>query len=127
MSILVMGLLILFGAPFASLHVETFLCAVHISVLSVQPLVYVYNLDSNVWRLIVSCKLPLDGVYGAAAGAWAGAWFGAVPIPLDWDRPWQQWPITILVGAYIGTAVGTLYGSLYDYVRSSVNVEKKRK
>jgi phosphatidylinositol glycan class F len=35
-----------------------------------------------------------------------GAWIGAVPIPLDWDREWQKWPVTILTGAYVGWAVG---------------------
>lgn len=113
MSVLVFGLLILFGAPASSYIYETFLCAVHISVLSVQPLVYVYNLDSETWIDIISVKLPLNGVYGASVGAWFGAWLGAIPIPLDWDRPWQQWPITILTGSYIGTAVGTLVGATY--------------
>lgn len=119
MSVLVFGLLILFGAPASSYVYQTFLCAVHISVLSVQPLVYVYNLDSNTWKDIISAKLPLNGVYGASVGAWVGAWLGAIPIPLDWDRPWQQWPITILTGSYIGTAVGTLIGASYRKFRKS--------
>lgn len=117
MSVLVFGLLILFGAPASTYLHETFLCAVHISVLSVQPLVYVYNLDSETWKDIISVKLPLNGVYGASVGAWVGAWLGAIPIPLDWDRPWQQWPITILAGSYIGTAVGTLVGATYRKFR----------
>ena len=25
-----------------------------------------------------------------------------VPIPLDWDRDWQKWPVTIVTGAYLG-------------------------
>lgn len=113
MSVLVFGLLILFGAPAASLVHSTFLCAVHISLLSVLPLVYIYNLDSQTWKDIISVRLPLNGVYGASVGTWVGAWLGAIPIPLDWDRPWQQWPITILVGSYVGTALGTLIGATY--------------
>lgn len=31
-----------------------------------------------------------------------GAWLGAFPIPLDWDRPWQAWPITCCIGASLG-------------------------
>lgn len=107
------GLLILFGAPTASYILHTFLCAVHISLLSVLPLVYVYNLDAATWKDIIAVRLPLNGVYGASVGTWVGAWLGAIPIPLDWDRPWQQWPITILVGAYFGTAVGTMIGATY--------------
>ena len=30
---------------------------------------------------------------------------GQVPIPLDWDREWQKWPVTIVTGAYIGWSV----------------------
>ena len=28
-------------------------------------------------------------VFYPAVGAMIGAWAGAIPIPLDWDRPWQ--------------------------------------
>lgn len=116
LSVLVFGLLILFGAPVTSLLPDTFFCAVHISLVSVMPLVYVYNLDSTIWRDIISVKLPLNSVYGGAVGTWLGAWLGAIPIPLDWDRPWQQWPITIVGGAYYGTAVGTIIGALYAII-----------
>lgn len=39
-----------------------------------------------------------------------GAWIGAIPIPLDWDREWQKWPVTILTGLYCGAVVGKLVG-----------------
>jgi len=45
-------------------------------------------------------------------GTCIGAWFGAVPIPLDWDRDWQRWPITIVTGAYIGWAIGRSLGGM---------------
>ena len=56
--------------------------------------------------------LPIDETFGAALGAILGAWFGAVPIPLDWDREWQKWPVTIVTGAYIGWAIGKTVGGL---------------
>jgi phosphatidylinositol glycan class F len=115
MSILTLMLLILFGAPFMRLLPESLSVAMHISLLSVQPLVFVYNLDSRIWKDIIAVKLPLNGVYGASVGTWLGAWLGAIPIPLDWDRPWQRWPITIFVGAYLGTAIGTLVGAIYRH------------
>jgi phosphatidylinositol glycan class F len=121
MSVLVFGLLILFGAPATILVSETYLCAVHIALLSVQPLVFVYSLDSNIWKDIVSVKLPLNGVYGASIGTWVGAWLGAVPIPLDWDRPWQRWPVTILTGAYMGAAVGAVVGAVCKQARINPN------
>ncbi|XP_015773139.1 PREDICTED: phosphatidylinositol-glycan biosynthesis class F protein-like, partial [Acropora digitifera] len=35
-----------------------------------------------------------------------GAWLGAFPIPLDWDRPWQVWPIPCVIGALVGYITG---------------------
>lgn len=36
---------------------------------------------------------------------------GAVPIPLDWDRDWQKWPVTIVAGMYAGAVVGKAVGA----------------
>lgn len=33
-----------------------------------------------------------------------------VPIPLDWDRDWQKWPVTIVTGAYAGWFVFRFVG-----------------
>lgn len=43
-------------------------------------------------------------------GTAVGAWLGAVPIPLDWDRAWQAWPVTVVVGAYAGGVLGRAVG-----------------
>ncbi|EEA27324.1 Glycosylphosphatidylinositol (GPI) anchor assembly protein [Talaromyces marneffei ATCC 18224] len=103
-------LLILFGAPFTTHTAHTVLCAAHMALLTVTPLVYVHGVDGNVWKQVWAFTRPADAVWGGALGACVGAWLGAVPIPLDWDRPWQAYPITILTGAYIGFAVGQLVG-----------------
>ncbi|KAJ5542705.1 GPI biosynthesis protein Pig-F [Penicillium sp. DV-2018c] len=101
-------LLVLFGAPLTTHNLETILCAAHMAVLSATALVYVHGVDRAVWNEVWGINRPADAVWGGALGTGLGAWFGAVPIPLDWDRPWQAFPITILVGAYIGFAVGSL-------------------
>ncbi|OIT06628.1 PREDICTED: glycosylphosphatidylinositol anchor biosynthesis protein 11 [Nicotiana attenuata] len=41
-----------------------------------------------------------------AHGAVIGAWFGAWPMPLDWESPWQEWPICVTYGAIAGYLVG---------------------
>lgn len=45
-------------------------------------------------------------MFGGVVGACIGAWLGAVPIPLDWDREWQKWPVTVVTGLYLGYLVG---------------------
>ena len=47
-----------------------------------------------------------------ALGACVGAWIGAIPIPLDWDREWQKWPVTIICGLYAGAVIGKVAGGL---------------
>lgn len=43
-----------------------------------------------------------------------GGWLGAIPIALDWDRDWQAWPVTVLVGCYGGWVAGkTLLGPVF--------------
>ncbi|OOF92841.1 hypothetical protein ASPCADRAFT_19324, partial [Aspergillus carbonarius ITEM 5010] len=103
-------LLVLFGAPFTTHHIQTLLCAAHMAILSSTALIYVHGVDGPVWKEIWGCKRPGDAVWGGALGTAVGAWLGAVPIPLDWDRPWQAYPITILTGAYLGFVVGGMLG-----------------
>jgi len=43
-------------------------------------------------------------VVGTAVGSWAGAF----PIALDWDRPWQAWPLTPAYAAILGYILGSL-------------------
>ncbi|KAH7025929.1 GPI biosynthesis protein family Pig-F-domain-containing protein [Microdochium trichocladiopsis] len=104
------ALLILFGAPFLALVPHTLLCASHISLLGFFPLLYTSGVSGPAWLEILSARAGLDEVFGGLVGVTAGAWLGAVPIPLDWDREWQKWPVTILAGVYVGYALGKLVG-----------------
>jgi len=102
--------MVLFGAPFLTHVPHTLLCAAHLAVLAVFPLCYTQGVDGAAWRARASFRAPLDEVYGGAVGACVGAWLGAVPIPLDWDREWQKWPVTILCGMYGGYVLGRILG-----------------
>ncbi|KAG8627027.1 hypothetical protein KVT40_004510 [Elsinoe batatas] len=103
-------LLLLFGAPFTTHQLHTLLCAAHIALLAAPQLIYVHGVVAEKWLAIASLNEPVDEVFGASLGAAVGAWVGAVPIPLDWDREWQRWPVTILAGAYAGWAIGRTVG-----------------
>ncbi|KAK1754483.1 glycosylphophatidylinositol anchor phosphoethanolamine transferase [Echria macrotheca] len=103
-----------FGAPLYTLVAHTGLCAAHLAVLSLFPLFYVHGVDGGAWRAVGAFQAPFDEVFGGFVGAFVGAWLGAVPIPLDWDRDWQRWPVTILCGLYGGCLLGrVLGGSLF--------------
>ncbi|GME43972.1 Recombination hotspot-binding protein [Neofusicoccum parvum] len=96
---LVSIILILFGAPLTTHLGHTVLCAAHIAYLAAVPTIYAFGVDGAKWRELVALMVPVDEVVGAAIGTLVGAWAGAVPIPLDWDREWQKWPVTIVCGA----------------------------
>lgn len=100
-------LFVLFGAPFLTHIAHTFLCCAHFAVLAIFPIFYVRGSDPVALQAVLGASAPLDQTFGGLAGATIGAWLGAVPIPLDWDREWQKWPVTIVVGAYLGYIIGS--------------------
>ncbi|CAI7675959.1 unnamed protein product [Penicillium manginii] len=127
------ALLVLFGAPLTTHNAETVLCAAHMAFLSASGLVYAHGVDGLVWKEVWGIARPADAVWGGALGTGLGAWFGAIPIPLDWDRPWQAFPITILAGAYIGYAAGSLisrtpflYGKRVQFAPEAIEEDEKK-
>lgn len=102
--------MMLFGAPVLTHLQHTLLCAAHLSILAIFPLFYVHGVDSASWLAVAGFRAPFDETFGGLVGAVVGAWLGAVPIPLDWDREWQKWPVTVLCGVYIGYLLGKTIG-----------------
>ena len=45
-------------------------------------------------------------------GSLFGAWLGCCTHPLDWEMPWQPWPIAAGLGACWGAAVGSALAAL---------------
>ncbi|KKF97616.1 Glycosylphosphatidylinositol anchor biosynthesis protein 11 [Ceratocystis fimbriata CBS 114723] len=115
--------LVLFGGPFLNLVKPTFLCAAHFSLVCMFPLFYAHGVESSTWLAIGSLGQPIDEPYGALCGGLLGAWLGAVPIPLDWDREWQKWPVTIVCGIYMGAALGRLLGGTLMFGRRVVELD----
>ncbi|KAG7806512.1 hypothetical protein KL921_004909 [Ogataea angusta] len=114
-------ILLVFGAPIGSLTEETAFLALHLSFLTIFPLLLAYKFtDSDAgdtWIRLLTFQVPAfykNQVYLQAMGALVGCWLGVIPIPLDWDRDWQQWPITLLTGAYVGSFAGSSISYLYN-------------
>lgn len=119
-------LFILFGAPFLTHVSHTFLCCAHLAVLAVFPIFYVRGVDSSALQAVLGVSAPLDQTFGGFVGAFLGAWLGAIPIPLDWDREWQKWPVTIVAGVYLGYFVGAkLFGTVFYGKRWAAAVKEE--
>lgn len=111
----VYALFVLFGAPFLDNTLNTVLCAFHFCLLGLFPVFFVRGLDNQALVAVAGAAAPIDETFGALGGAILGAWLGAIPIPLDWDRDWQKWPVTIVVGMYLGSCLGSLVGGTILY------------
>ncbi|QPH05555.1 hypothetical protein C2857_003418 [Epichloe festucae Fl1] len=107
-------LFVLFGAPFLDHVAHTALCAAHFALLAMFPVLYSRGSDGQALTAVAGASAPLDETFGSLVGAVVGAWLGAIPIPLDWDRDWQKWPVTILVGMYAGSLLcSSVSGTLF--------------
>ncbi|XP_024002695.2 phosphatidylinositol-glycan biosynthesis class F protein isoform X2 [Salvelinus sp. IW2-2015] len=101
---------ILYGAPLLETALETFSLAVLLTSLTTLRCVCVLGPNVQAWIRVFSrhgamsvWDTSLQMVVGCSV---VGAWLGAFPIPLDWDRPWQVWPVSCSLGAVIGYLTG---------------------
>ncbi|KAJ6588217.1 GPI biosynthesis protein family Pig-F-domain-containing protein [Mycena capillaripes] len=126
-SVFFHAVLILFGAPLASHVWQTYLLALLLAVLTVFPSAYTIGspLDSVMsWMTWVrlfaefSVRTPVErAMLYPAVGTIIGCWLGAIPIALDWDRPWQAWPLTPALGAVVGYILSSLAALTASAVR----------
>lgn len=97
---------IIFGAPLLTDKEETLMFSILLTTLTVIPpclhlgpetaIEVLGNLTT--FKGDAFCKMFLHNIQFTLVGAW----LGAVVIPLDWDRPWQVWPIPCCSGALMG-------------------------
>jgi hypothetical protein len=101
---------VLMGAPLVSNANQTLLWSLLMSALAAVPLAEVGLPDGSSeaadrrrgrWQDPTKVAATLG-----ALGAILGAWVGACAIPLDWDRPWQPFPISTTYSALAGHAIG---------------------
>jgi len=116
-------ILVLFGAPITSHVLHTYFLALLITLLTVFTPAYTLGVPSltsaggslvnrlNWIRLFVelSVRNPVErALLYPAVGTVLGCWAGAFPIALDWDRPWQAWPLTSASCAILGYIIGSI-------------------
>lgn len=123
-------LLVIFGADVLENYRATLMLALLIAALNAAPIVPLLGWKRRDWHMQLFASQPvpaytpvsskLDSVDRGtlihyahvvpAMGTALGLWLGALPLPLDWDRVWQDWPITCVIGALVGRVLGTAVG-----------------
>lgn len=99
------------GAPVGKKY---FLATVNWSLLmalfTVVPTATVFGSSFVDWQRLFANTRPAGSIdymlCVPAHGAILGSWFGAWPMPLDWERPWQEWPICVACGGVAGYMMG---------------------
>ncbi|XP_073943344.1 phosphatidylinositol glycan anchor biosynthesis class F [Choristoneura fumiferana] len=98
--------IILFGAPVLDCHEETLMLSALLTLLTVFPLIAHSGVETSMQLLFGVRNYAKDSIMEMlvtnALLTVCGAWLGAVVIPLDWNTPWQQWPIPCYLGALGG-------------------------
>ncbi|XP_072312859.1 phosphatidylinositol-glycan biosynthesis class F protein [Eucyclogobius newberryi] len=111
--------LVLYGAPLIDGAFETFSLAVLLTSLTTLRCLCVLGPNVQAWIRVFSRHGAMSVwdtcLQITVACTLAGAWLGAFPIPLDWDRPWQVWPVSCSFGATLGFLSGLLAAPAWIY------------
>ncbi|TFK32408.1 GPI biosynthesis protein family Pig-F-domain-containing protein [Crucibulum laeve] len=131
-SFVVHATLVLFGAPLLSHVLQTYLLALLLSVLTAFPPAYVFgppsfgNSTSALVKRLTWIRLFAEfsirnsierAIVYPVIGTAVGCWIGIIPIALDWDRPWQAWPLTPAFGAMGGYITASICALTFNTTR----------
>nr|XP_013026544.2 phosphatidylinositol-glycan biosynthesis class F protein isoform X4 [Anser cygnoides] len=115
--ILFHAIIVLYGAPLIESVTETFLFAVLLSTFTTLQCLCMLGPNIQAWIRVFSkngaTSIWENSLQITTTCSILGAWFGAFPIPLDWDRPWQVWPISCSLGATFGYMAGLIIAPLW--------------
>ncbi|NXL62767.1 PIGF protein, partial [Chordeiles acutipennis] len=115
--ILFHAIIVLYGAPLIESVTETFLFAVLLSTFTTLQCLCILGPNLQAWIRVFSKNGAMSiwesSLQITTMCSILGAWFGAFPIPLDWDRPWQVWPISCSLGATFGYVAGLIIAPLW--------------
>jgi phosphatidylinositol glycan class F len=122
----------LLGAdPFRQL-VGTVVWALLMTSLTSVPVVVLLDTEHQTWRRVLLDRIFINsaerGLYVMVMSTLLGAWLGAVPIPLDWNRPWQVWPMPCCCGAVLGSLLGSSYSLLaqhFSFYPTQLNLQSR--
>ncbi|SAM06262.1 hypothetical protein [Absidia glauca] len=121
-------LIVLFGASLIDKSYNTLLLASFLAISTVMPAFESLPLTSS-WIKIYLHHSPTTTseiyAYTQALGALIGAWLGAIVLPLDWERDWQEWPISCVISTFLGHLVGVAAGFAWTMIKL-IQPDKKK-
>ncbi|XP_033031695.1 phosphatidylinositol-glycan biosynthesis class F protein isoform X1 [Trachypithecus francoisi] len=122
---------VLYGAPLIELALETFLFAVILSTFTTVPCLCLLGPNLKAWLRVFSrngvTSIWENSLQMTTISSFVGAWLGALPIPLDWERPWQKEDIQMSDAERKFLAshpVDSLHSSMERYGPSPVRLER---
>ncbi|ORZ14112.1 GPI biosynthesis protein Pig-F [Absidia repens] len=125
-TILVTGVLhaiiVLFGASLLDKYYSTFLFASFLAVVTVLPAFQcLAPTAGSIWVKIYlqHCPTTTNEIYAytQVICALLGSWIGAIVLPLDWERQWQEWPISCVISTFLGHFVGVVTGFIWSSLK----------
>lgn len=104
------------GAPFFESQSRTVSLAIMLTILTVLSPCLTIGYDKTIDLFLNISTFSEERMYNRmiinVCGTLIGTWLGAVVIPLDWDRPWQVWPIPCYFSGLLGNMIGNLINIL---------------
>ena len=127
---------VLMGAPVFTDIFRTLFFSIYLVSIGFTPIIFslqgnltqiyqfVFHDDSYGFRNFSKIAYRRFLMKNLIVGTIFGAWLGAIPIPLDWDRWWQRWPITCLVSSTLGALLSLPISYLYSFFQQSNKINK---
>ncbi|XP_031738426.1 phosphatidylinositol-glycan biosynthesis class F protein isoform X1 [Cucumis sativus] len=120
---------IVLGAPIgAQYFLKTLNWSLVMSLFNIVPSACVFGSSWIDWQRLFAYTKPIGTIDHMicipAHGAIIGAWFGAWPMPLDWERPWQEWPICVTYGAILGYSIAMAASLVLSHQRGLQHVKR---
>ncbi|ORZ20709.1 GPI biosynthesis protein Pig-F [Absidia repens] len=114
--------IVLFGASLFQKFYNTLLFASFLAIITVMPAFQsLAPTSSSIWMKTYLQHSPTTTTeiyaYTQTTCALLGSWMGAIVLPLDWERDWQEWPISCVVSAFLGHLVGVGTGFVWSSIK----------
>ncbi|KAL3896648.1 MAG: hypothetical protein SGCHY_003934 [Lobulomycetales sp.] len=103
--VITLSLMLLFGAYITRRIPQTIGAALLISLLVTFSTILLSEpaaLSKGIRKAVISLDNPVLLCTGL------GVWAGAIVLPLDWQKPYQEYPVSLVMGAFLGNWIASV-------------------